>query len=208
MRQQAALVEGSRDQPRHDGKPCAGEQQLHSVTDIAPEPNGLALEQKSTPGTGLKFRLSQNAVPSFGALQAARQSDTKPRSLDIERYSFNELPEKFKAVADTTHASRPMRRVLRRDFASAVHCPGLSAGRSRDTLAGDRRRSRGDRSRAAARSPFSPPGSAADFPSRPAAPSADQAAPVAAASDWRLPETASRARHRVARRGRVSRCTS
>jgi hypothetical protein len=88
---------------------------------------GWALEQKSTAGAGLKFRLSQNAVPSFGALQAARHSDTKPRSLDIERYSFNELPEKFKAVACVGSISvwiqtetLPVRRVLRRDCASAV----------------------------------------------------------------------------------------
>ena len=163
---------------------------------------GWALEQKSTAGAGLKFRLSQNAVPSFGARQAAAIG-YKPRSLDIERNSFNELPEKFKAVAS-------YRCVAFCSKISRPRCAAASprAGRSHDTPAGERRWSRGDRSRAAARPPFSPPGSAADFPSRPAAPSADQAAPAAAASDWRLPETASRARHRVARRGRVSRCTS
>jgi hypothetical protein len=82
---------------------------------------GWALEQKSTAGAGLKFRLSQNAVPSFGALQAARQSDTKPRSLDIERNSFNELPEKFKAVARARAAAR---------FRERGALPRLSAGRT------------------------------------------------------------------------------
>ena len=203
MRQQAALVEGSRDQPRHDGEPCAGEQQLHSVTITAPEPERAGRSSKNQPlEPGLSSACRKTPCRAL-ARSRPRQSDTNLRSLDIERNSFNELPEKFKAVA-----SLPMRRVLRRDFASAVRCRVSSAGRSHDTLAGERRWSRGDRSRAAARPPFSPPGSAADFPSRPAAPSADQAAPAAAASDWRLPETASRARHRVARRGRVSRCTS
>ena len=36
-----------------------------------------------------------------------RQSDTNLRSLDIERNSFNELPEKFKAVAAAVSAAHP-----------------------------------------------------------------------------------------------------
>ena len=49
VRQQAALVEGSRDQPRHDGEPCAGEQQLHSVTITAPEPERAGRSSKNQP---------------------------------------------------------------------------------------------------------------------------------------------------------------
>lgn len=203
MRQQAALVEGSRDQPRHDGEPCAGEQQLHSVTINAPEPERAGRSSKNQPlEPGLSSACRKTPCRAL-ARARPRQSDTNLRSLDIERNSFNELPEKFKAVAS-------YRCVAFCSKISRPRCAAASprAGRSHDTPAGERRWSRGDRSRAAARPPFSPPGSAADFPSRPGARSADQAAPAAAASDWRLPETASRARHRVARRGRVSRCTS
>jgi hypothetical protein len=59
---------------------------------------GRALEQKSTARAGLKFRLSQTPCRAL-ARSSLRQLDSKPRSLDIERNSFNELPEKFKAVA-------------------------------------------------------------------------------------------------------------
>jgi len=52
------------------------------------------------------------------------------------------------------------------------------------------------------------PGSAADSPSRPAALSAARGAPAVSASDWRLPESAPRARRLAARRGRVWKCTS
>src|ERR1700732_4503292 len=73
--------------------------------------NGLALEQKSTPGAGPKFRLSQNAVPSFGALQAAaigyKTSD---------RWTLNAT-----ALTNCRRNSKPLHvRDPRRDFASAV----------------------------------------------------------------------------------------
>ena len=175
---------------------------------------GWALEQKSTAGAGLKFRLSQNAVPSFGALPAVAIGFKAP-----DRWTLNAT-----ALTNCRRNSKPLHASVVSQFGfkprhypcvafcgeiARARCAAASERRSQPWYArGRRRRSRGDRSRVAARPPFSPPGSAADFPSRPAAPSADQAAPAAAASDWRLPETASRARHRVVRRGRVSRCTS
>ena len=202
MRQQAALVEGSRDQPRHDGEPCAGEQQLHSVTITAPEPERAGRSSKNQP---LEPGLSSACRKRRAELWRAPACGNWIQSPD--RWTLNAT-----ALTNCRRNSKPLhptdasRSAAR--FRERGALPRLSAGRSNDTLAGERRWSRGDRSRAAVRPPFSPPGSAADFPSKPAAPSADQAAPAAAASDWRLPETASRARHRVVQRGRVYRCTS
>lgn len=163
---------------------------------------GWALKQKSTAGAGLKFRLSQKRRAELRRAPARGNWIQSPDRWTLNATALTNCRRNSKPL-HPTDASRSAARLRERGA-----LPRLSAGRSNDTLAGERRWSRGDRSRAAVRPPFSPPGSAADFPSRPAAPSADQAAPAAAASDWRLPETASRARHRVARRGRVSRCTS
>jgi hypothetical protein len=200
MWQEAALVEGSRDQPRHDGEPCAGEQQRHGVPKAAPEPERAGrLSKKSTPAAGLKFRSSQNAVPRFGALPAVAIGCNAPRSVDIERNNFNELPDKFKAAAGAAFCGKISR---------ARWCAASPAGSCRRCARAKQRRSRGGQTRAAARRAFPPLGPAADSPSTPAALSAGRGAPAAAASDWPLPQSALRARHRVARRGRVSRCTS